>query len=1144
MTQETKQIFSIRKFSTGTHSALLGKASLALATTAILMGAAGAVSADEVTTPTNPTVTLTANPATNLETAQAAPSEANQATAQASGTQTGTLTNEVTSGSLNTTVSAAQTAGVTISKEASVTHDNLATAQADLASQEVTVKEARSKAEANTKAINDAKATNAQIDADNQAEKERVDALNKAGEAKVAAANQAEKERVDALNAAKKAEVDAYNKAQEAEYTAKKAEYDQQVAEFDKINSQAKGSLPAASNGYTPSNSTTHLKAQSIGGLAFVSTGDLKNPTVYIKGNLDKSKVISSLSWGNVAPEGPGLTKGTYGNPGFYWTGAYNYNTNGTTTQIWTGEVLKWYKIKNAITMLDGTKHDAYIQFHTDTAGLYHESAATKTDGKHVVFWNESGAINSLNGFRQGGANPQSDAIRLTVRVDSPTNNTSYTWLNVMYDIDGGQFIDYDKATTKVLAVGGGMTTNTATSGRAASDENLGFTYGVHRGSNALDGRASSPDGTILYVTQGAQYSTVLRNTAGGNGSAVARADFGANSRITIKPAITPPPVEPKTYTPETPTIKTYTPVTPTVKPHVPVPETETYSVAVHPVFVTQTPTNVKDVVDTDTVSTNGHLVPKGSTQTWTLTNEGLKAGRDTITSYIMDDPFPSGFAINRDATAKANAAAWTVAYKEDGKLQLVATDSTLAALNANKNQDVTVPVAYFVGSPQNDGGTYQNTFTTTVTTPSGEYKVVSNTPVIYTPGNDPKTPRETPDGDNPTPNDNLIQPTKDVLDDNGNSINGQSVLPNTVLHYVAKQDFDQYKGITASKEAIAKGFVYVDDYLDQALDGKSLVVKSITAANGDDVSSLLEMHHVLSPDSIDAKLAELVKASGISPVGEFYLWVAKDPESFFKAYVQKGLDITYNVSFKIKDTFTAGDIKNQTYQLDFGNGYYGNVVVNNLPQLEVHKDVLDKEGKSLDQGTIKIGDEVTYKLEGWVVPTGRSYDLFEYKFVDQLQQTHDLYLKDSVIAKVDITLADGSVIKKGTDLAEYTETVYNKETGLYELAFKKDFLEKVARSSEFGADAFIVVKRIKAGDVYNDYTLYVNGNPVKSNRVVTHTLEDPKPSKPSTPVQGASVATLPQTGEVTSSSLLASALGVMTLGLAGLGLRKKKEAN
>ncbi|HGD0525593.1 TPA: YSIRK-type signal peptide-containing protein [Streptococcus agalactiae] len=51
MNQETKQIFSIRKFKTGTHSALLGKASLALAATAIVMGAVGSVSADEVTTP-------------------------------------------------------------------------------------------------------------------------------------------------------------------------------------------------------------------------------------------------------------------------------------------------------------------------------------------------------------------------------------------------------------------------------------------------------------------------------------------------------------------------------------------------------------------------------------------------------------------------------------------------------------------------------------------------------------------------------------------------------------------------------------------------------------------------------------------------------------------------------------------------------------------------------------------------------------------------------------------------------------------------------------------------------------------------------------------------------------------------------------
>lgn len=390
-----------------------------------------------------------------------------------------------------------------------------------------------------------------------------------------------------------------------------------------------------------------------------------------------------------------------------------------------------------------------------------------------------------------------------------------------------------------------------------------------------------------------------------------------------------------------------------------------------------------------------------------------------------------------------------------------------------------------------------------------------------------------------------VANPSKDVVDSEGNSINGLSVLPNSELNYVAKHDFSQYKGMTASSQDILKNFIFIDDYKDEALDGKSMTVKSITAENGDDVSQLLEMHHVLSKESLDAKLKAILTNSGLSPVGEFYMWVAKDPESFFTAYVQKGLDITYNLSFKVNQTFTEGDIVNGVAQLDFGNGYLGNLVINHLPKPEVHKDVLDKQdGKSINNGTIKVGDEVTYKLEGWVVPTGRSYDLFEYKFVDQLQHSHDLYLRDKIIAKVDITLSDGSVIKKGTDLAEYTETVYNKETGLYELAFKEDFLKQVSRDSEFGADDFVVVKRMKAGDVYNDYTLYVNGNPVKSNRVVTHTPEDPKPTPPAPNTPKGPANVLPETGEASGTSFLVSTLGVMTLGLAGFGLKKKKEEN
>ncbi|HER6039647.1 TPA: LPXTG cell wall anchor domain-containing protein [Streptococcus pyogenes] len=597
---------------------------------------------------------------------------------------------------------------------------------------------------------------------------------------------------------------------------------------------------------------------------------------------------------------------------------------------------------------------------------------------------------------------------------------------------------------------------------------------------------------------------------------------------------VPPTPVEPEAIKPDlksfTPEI--YNPIKPVVKPHVTIPEKVVYEVMVHPVQVKQTPTNVKSVTNSDQVNIDGQLVPKGSTVTWELANTSLKAGRQDITSYELTDPLPDGFELDVTATQTLSPD-WVITTDEAGKVSLKASQTLLDDLNAKRDQDVEVPKVSLVGRLLNDAGTYHNTFKTVVTTPTGSYTVISNTPVIYTPGNDPKTPRN-PGGDNPTPHDNLIQPTKTIVDDKGQSIDGKSVLPNSTLTYVAKQDFDQYKGMTAAKESVMKGFIYVDDYKDEAIDGHSLVVNSIKAANGDDVTNLLEMRHVLSQDTLDDKLKALIKASGISPVGEFYMWVAKDPAAFYKAYVQKGLDITYNLSFKLKQEFKKGVITNQTYQLDMGNGYYGNIVVNHLPELAVHKEVLDQDGKSIQNGTVQIGDEVTYKLEGWVVPSNRGYDLTEYKFVDQLQHTHDLYQKDKVFATVNLTLSDGTIIPKGTDLAKYTETVYNKETGHYELAFKADFLAQIPRTSEFGADAFVVVKRIKAGDVTNEYTLYVNGNPVKSNKVTTHTPEPPQAVTPKAPA-------LPSTGEQGVSVL--TVLGAALLSLLGyVGLKKRQQ--
>lgn len=1004
MNFDMKEIFSIRKFKTGAHSARLGKVALA-STVALAVGFAGTVvSADETTVGTTPevTITTTANPATNLEEAQAPQSADNAALAQNAGTQSGEMVTEVPSSQLDEAVKSAETAGVEVTEEKTVTYDNLSDAQKDLVNQLEKVEAATTKKVENTKAVNDAKSKNAEIDAQNTAEKQRVEEANKAGQAKV-----------DADNAAKKAayekEVEAYNK----KVSEQKAAYDKALATHmstapTKVSLQMEGRETQRDYNVT------------------ISSG--KYDAKFTLDNATGKFTINTILDDGVKP----LLGDTYIDGRINYKTTYNADTDKTTTVV-TG-----------------------ISYET-VRYVAHRANTAVNQNITITYYDPSGA--TLYTRRHNGSSSWSATI-----------NKTYNF-------------------SKDIVLAPGQTSDYFQVVRLFDDW-------------ILDSRS---------VIQ-ARFQNTNGNT----------------------PEVPTPP----TNSPKEPEYGTFTPEVPKIIPHVPLPPVKKVETAVHPVLVKQTPGNIKSVSNTDNVDTNGQLVPKGSIQTWTLTNSALKAGRDVVTAYVMHDPFPAGFKIDEVATNQKNSG-WILTTSDSGKLQLSATEATLALFNAHRDQDVAVPLAYFVGSPQNDGGTYQNTFETVIATPSGEYTVVSNTPVIYTPGNDPETPRppHEPGGENPTPDDNLIQPKKDVVDEKGNSINGKSILPNSVLNYVAEQDFDQYKGMSASKDSIARGFLYVDDYKDEALDGQSMVVNSIKAANGDDVALLLEMYHVLSKDSLSSELQKLIADSGISPVGEFYLWVAKDPQAFYEAYVQKGLDITYNLSFKIKKEFTEGQITNQTFQIDYGNGYYGNIVKNDLPLIVVHKEVQDKDGQSINNGTVKLGDQVTYKLEGWVIPASRGYDINSYVFVDMLQQSHDQYEGFKVEAKVDFNLSDGTTIKVGDDLSQYIEIVYNPETGRLESRFKSGFLAQIPRDSEFGADGYISVKRIKAGKVVNEYTLIVNDHEVLSNKVVTTTPEEPKPIPP---VETKAAAMLPSTGETTG---LLSLIGTLLLSVLGfVGVRKRKE--
>ncbi|MCL4909233.1 LPXTG cell wall anchor domain-containing protein [Streptococcus suis] len=1148
------------------------------------------VSADEIVTETSPAVeVINPNPATNLETVQEAPSAESLATQTEAGQKTGELTSPVTSTELDKAVTDAKDAGVTVTEDSKpVVYDNLDQAQADLAKQAEAVKEATVKQEDNTEAIKKAEDHNAEMDRKNKEEAERIAREN----AEIDARNKAAQEKADKINSERKTQVIenekarqeaiAYNKAEververeykealaewektkattginDPEYIKAKAEYDKAKAEYDikfanylKEKANYEAELAEMQAKTKEEGSLSEVVAQSLiyKSEPNVTIGTIEGVSKFV--NPEKRKEVSDANR-NLVHTVSSYSEGDYVSTVDYSNGTtFLLNVGQTATVTYVGDFSasangeKITKVVARYTAVASEKGASIVTVSKDpTETVIFGSDATQGfvgvgDELHIekTFYTASGKV---------VATKENPIIFSISSINSLGEDSYFEYVKDLSSnmrfvpITGSQVQDHDG---KIYA-STSIDTIAPYSGHDSIDSPVRY-----YGSGALVAESGDTFGLIVGASkhQTGYWFAMNTNVAA---SISEKKDIPEPEKPTPpepKPDDTPKPEPGTPNTKEVPPLEKFIPVTvtpeppkkPNFLPHIPVPEKETYEAAVHPVIVKQTPANIKAVVNEDGVDVNGKLVPKGSTQTWVLTNSPLAAGREVVTSYTMSDPLPAGFEIDREATAIKNTA-WTVNYDENGKTTLSATQATLDYLNANRNQDVVVPVAYFVGRPINDGGTYKNTFTTLIVTPKGEYKVVSNIPVIYTPGNDPETPRppHTPGGENPTPDDNLIKPKKDVVDDKGNSINGQSVLPNTMLNYVAEQDFDQYKGIVASQNAIGKGFLYVDDYLDEAIDGTSLVVNSITAANGDDVRELFDMIHVLSKDSLDEKLQALIQDSGISPVGEFYLWVAKDPEAFYKAYVQQGLDITRNLSFKIKQDF-VGTITNQTHQVDFGNGYYGNIVTNEVPQLVVHKDVLDKDGKSINNGTVQIGDLVTYKLEGWVIPAGRGYDIKEYRYVDLLQHSHDDYQSFVIEAKVDFTLPDGTVIKKGDDLSSYTEIVYNAQTGKFETRFKEAFLAQITRDQAFGADGYITVKRVASGEVVNEYTLYVNGNPVLSNKVVTNTPEPPKPQAPAKVEK----AQLPNTGDAASYSL--SLAGVVTLFASLVGLRKRKDEN
>ena len=534
----------------------------------------------------------------------------------------------------------------------------------------------------------------------------------------------------------------------------------------------------------------------------------------------------------------------------------------------------------------------------------------------------------------------------------------------------------------------------------------------------------------------------------------------------------------------------------------------------------------------------------KQSVVQFALKTEALPAGRSETTSFVIADPLPSGYEVDLEAT-KAASAGFDVSYdKASHTVTFKATTATLATYNAYRTKEVATLFPTVVGRVLNDGATYTNNFTLTV---NDAYGVRSNVVRVTTPG-------KPDDSDNPS--NNYIKPTKVNKNKAGLVIDGKEVLAGSTNYYELTWDLDQYKGDKSSKSTIQKGFYYVDDYPEEALELRPELVKLVDA-DGKSVAGVTVTHYE-SLEKAPAAVRELLQKANITVKGSFQLFAADDAQAFYDQYVVTGKSLTITSPMAVKEGMgrTGGKFENRAYQIDFGNGYATDVVVNNVPKISPEKDItlsLDPtSAENLDGKELTLGRHFNYRLIGGLIPANHSEDLTDYSFVDDYDQRGDEYTGAyKTFAKVDITLKDGKVIKAGTDLTEYTAANVDLEKGLISIRFKEEFLETISLDSAFQAETYLQMKRIAAGTFENTYINTVNRVVYASNTVTTVTpksqhllvsdVNDPRRAKPTPVAKKIPVSLLPETGAKDTVYLPYLGLAAIVAAL-GLGKLKGKE--
>ena len=287
-------------------------------------------------------------------------------------------------------------------------------------------------------------------------------------------------------------------------------------------------------------------------------------------------------------------------------------------------------------------------------------------------------------------------------------------------------------------------------------------------------------------------------------------------------------------------------------------------------------------------------------------------------------------------------------------------------------------------------------------------------------------------------------QPIKQNLNRKGQDINNTPRLIGSENVYRLTWDLDQYKGIEATKDQIATGFYFVEDYPEEALNLELKDIQIVTQ-DGKAVEGI-EVHHYASLKEAPEKLQEALANRKIVPKGAFQVFEPKDRMSFYKNYVQTGQTLTILEPMRAKDElYNSGkDYQNQAYQIDFGLAYATEVVKNHVPKVNPHKENQDEKGLIINGKAVLPNTVNHYKID-------LDYSAYKNLKVSKETLSKGFYLVDDYpedaldvdVANIKVVDETGQVVQ-GLSLQTY-KTVEELPESLQAALLKRHFIPKGA---------------------------------------------------------------------------------------------------